>query len=115
MSGCPNEFGIYSRMVTLKMPDHLFKKNGGYYVDKTECDIDQCLVDEIRFLWSKGVVTTGSCCGHGINQGMLNVLESSVNKMIELGYELLDVPEPFWKYSFIPKSKHKQEKLDDEN
>lgn len=106
MGKCPNEFGIYDRMVTLIMPSHLFKKNGGIYVEKNMCDIDLCLVDEIKSLWGNGVVTTGSCCGHGINQGMINVTESSVDLMFELGYELLDVPKGCWEHSFIPKTKH---------
>lgn len=106
MGQCPNEFGIYDSMVTVKMPSHLFKSNGGFYVEKRMCDIDRCLVDEIQDLWRRGVVTTGSCCGHGINLGMINVAETSVDLMLGLGYKLMDVPESCWKYSFIPKSKH---------
>lgn len=34
MSNCPNEFGRYDGMVTLKMPSHLYKINGGYYTEK---------------------------------------------------------------------------------
>lgn len=73
---------------------------------KKNHDIDRCLVEEIQFLWSKGIVTTGSCCGHGIQQGMINVVESSVEQMMQLGYAKQDVAEGFCEHTFIPKSKH---------
>lgn len=30
--------------------------------------VDACIVHVISFLWSKGVVTLGSCCGHNENK-----------------------------------------------
>lgn len=27
--------------------------------------VDACIADTVRHLWSKGIVTHGSCCGHG--------------------------------------------------
>lgn len=106
MVQCPNEFGIYSAMIELKMPSHLLKINGGYYTEKVSCSIDLCLVDEIKCLWSKGVVTLGCCCGHGINKGMINVAEKSVDTMLHLGYMLLDTEGKFYPNTFLPKSKH---------
>lgn len=55
---------------------------------------DFCLEDELFQLWRCGVHTTGSCCGHGIMQPYIQVLDGeSVQKMHELGYEKLPVDE----------------------
>ncbi len=109
MLNCPNEFGIYDSMIELRFPDHMLKENGGYYTNKVGCQVDCCLVNEIKQLWENGVVTTGSCCGHGLIQGMINVTESSVDLMFKLGYELIDVPKGCWEHSFIPKTNHNKD------
>lgn len=56
------------------------------YVSKTHVMIDRCIVDEIKFLWSKGIRTYGSCCGHGKMVPMVNVHEDDMPVMLELGY-----------------------------
>ena len=48
--------------------------------------VDKCLVDEIRYLWKCGVITTGCCCGHNIVEPMINVHEDSERLMSDLGY-----------------------------
>ena len=54
--------------------------------------VDTCLQCEIQDLIRKyGVQTVGSCCGHGVKAGYIQVAEHSVSKMISLGYEALPI------------------------
>lgn len=56
--------------------------------------VDTCLQNEIQDLIRKhGVQTMGSCCGHGVKAGYIQVAENSVNKMLSLGYKHLPVDE----------------------
>ena len=57
-----------------------------FWRDKVVC-IDSCLASEIAWLWKHGVVTTGSCCGHGKVSPMINVIDLAIEKMEELGYK----------------------------
>jgi hypothetical protein len=52
----------------------------------SKISIDPCIYPEIVFLWSKGVVTYGSCCGHNNIESMVNVSEESIRIMLDLGY-----------------------------
>lgn len=55
---------------------------------------DTCLQDEIFNLIKKhGVKTVGSCCGHGVKQGFIQVDDYSANIMESLGYERLSLDE----------------------
>lgn len=47
---------------------------------------DTCLQPELHDLWSVGVKTIGSCCGHGILVPYIQVAPQYVQKMHELGY-----------------------------
>jgi len=75
---------------------------------KDSIDIDQCLEDEIKSLWDKGIKTTGCCCGHGRDLGFIQVTEDCINKMYELGYQNYIYEEEFGgterKDAFIPKT-----------
>lgn len=51
-----------------------------------EISIDPCIVEEIKDLWSKGIVTYGSCCGHNTHESMVNVRDDQSGLMIEMGY-----------------------------
>lgn len=84
----------------------MFASNGGYYMETKSCEVDHCIASEILDLWNHGIVTMGCCCGHGVNEGIINVLPQDVDMMLYLGYEQLDVPEGFCKETFRPKSKH---------
>jgi hypothetical protein len=55
--------------------------------------IDVCIALEISNLWKMGVKTCNSCCGHGKLPASIVVYEESIEKMVELGYEL----DPFYK------------------
>jgi hypothetical protein len=67
--------------------------------------IDNCLVDEIKDLWSKGIVTTGNCCGHNHCFPYIGVIEEHIWIMKSLGYEVQNNPmDESREDSFIPKS-----------
>lgn len=48
--------------------------------------IDMCIIDEIKHLWSLGIVTLGCCCGHNKIQSMVNVADKNIQQMLDLGY-----------------------------
>jgi uncharacterized protein (DUF1919 family) len=50
--------------------------------------IDPCIVDEIKYLWSVGIDTRGSCCGHNNHEGTIIVAEKDIKKMQKLGYNV---------------------------
>lgn len=92
MCNCINvEIGSYSNQVELPSP----------WNSKSIC-VDKCLEEEIKFLWSKGIITTGCCCGHNKVEPMINVSESSEDKMIGLGYNF--TISQFETKSFVPKT-----------
>ena len=51
-------------------------------------EIDDCLVDEIKDLWNKGIHTRGCCCGHGNDYSYIEVERVDIPKMIKLGYKV---------------------------
>ena len=69
-----------------------------------DIEIDDCLVEEIKYLWKKGIRTTGCCCGHkGKYQAYIGVLDGDIPKMLELGYKM-SINE-FGSIEFEPKTK----------
>jgi hypothetical protein len=77
-------------MVELEISDHMktYRQNRldkGY--TSTIC-VDPCIVDEIKYLWSKGIITYGCCCGHNKLQPMVNVDEKNIQKMLDMGYKI---------------------------
>ncbi len=67
--------------------------------------IDSCLVDEIKELWSKGIRTTGCCCGHNQIAPYIGVVDEDIPKMKEMGYKVAPNPcRPRSEDSFYPKS-----------
>ena len=71
----PQTKECYAQMAILSPP----------FRDKKIC-VDPCLKEEILFLWSKGVITTGCCCGHNILKPFINVDPSSETLMNQLTY-----------------------------
>ena len=52
--------------------------------------VDTCLQAEITdLIRNHKIWTVGCCCGHGIEQAYIQVSETSVPRMIDLGYEKL--------------------------
>ncbi len=101
MCDCENvDIGSYDNQTLLTAPDHMPKDNG-------YC-IDTCLVEEIKHLWSLGIITTGCCCGHNKLWGYIGVDEANEAQMIELGYQVQfnfsrpDDTDGFWPKSVEP-------------
>lgn len=98
---CKDYLGTYKCCKVLKLP----------WEDR-KVDIDNCIVEEIKYLWSQGVKTVESCCGHHmINAGYIAVEKDSIEKMNELNYENL-INENYTKSRefFKPKSELKEER-----
>lgn len=80
-----------------------------HFVNGKWVAFDACLAKELFFLWDNGIETIGSCCGRHTNSNkkttaFIQVIESYIPKMIELGY----IEDSNYKHkpcnSFVPKS-----------
>lgn len=75
---------------------------------KENVPVDACLADEIEYLWSLGIRTTGCCCGHGAILGFIEVVQEDISKMERMGYVHYiyetEVGGAERKDAFIPKS-----------
>lgn len=75
---------------------------------KKEVQVDECLADEIKELWSKGIKTCGCCCGHGFALGFIEVTYDCIKDMENMGYVHyiypIDCGGTERKDAFIPKS-----------
>lgn len=77
--------------------------NKGLY--KHHIWIDSCLLDEIKYLWDNGIVTTGCCCGHNLLPPYIGVDIRSSDDMKLLGYKVQYNPfDNKRDTSFYPKS-----------
>jgi len=56
----------YAHAVVVDIPPEvIIMYNNPSNERRTTVSIDKCLVEEIKHLWSKGIITGGCCCGHG--------------------------------------------------
>ena len=74
--------------------------------ERDEICVDTCLQDEIYTLnRRRGITTVGCCCGHGEKTGYIQVVESDVEDMLMLGYEMIPEDENGnGKWCFKPKT-----------
>ena len=81
------EIGSYDNQVKLNAPTHMENRAiDCHAIGETIC-VDRCIAEEVLFLWSSGVFTTGCCCGHNKLIGYIGVVgDDSVSKMQALGY-----------------------------
>ncbi len=88
MCQCHNvEIGTYNNQVILKAPDNIkIFANSPDRERKYTVGVDNCIAEEIKFLWDKGIRTTGCCCGHNKYLGYIGVVNKDIDKMLELGY-----------------------------
>ena len=109
MCKCVNvKMGSYDNQVILKMP------NGELM------GIDRCIAEEIKYLWSLGIQTTGCCCGHNKQEGCIGVIDRDIEIMKKGGYKVHCKEDDLGDESnFIPKSHYdkngKLEYLDYQN
>lgn len=45
--------------------------------------IDECIAKTLETLWSAGIKTTGSCCGHGSGSGVIGLVTWYNDKPLE--------------------------------
>lgn len=95
MCKCVNvQMGSFANQVVLSIPEHMKQYRDNRVADGLSPNvcIDRCIAEEIKHLWSLGIHTRGSCCGHNKQSGMINVADESINKMFILGYK--EYPNP---------------------
>lgn len=91
MCTCINiEVGSHANSVAIPIPLHMESYRQARLKEglSDTVGIDCCIVDEIKYLWSLGIVTYGCCCGHNKNESFVNVSEKDIQMMICLGYEM---------------------------
>ncbi len=50
--------------------------------------VDKCIADEIEWLHSIRIETTGCCCGHNKGNQYIRVVDKDAVRMLFLGYQL---------------------------
>ena len=89
--------GSYNAQVGLYAPDWSRHRLIG---------IDHCIALEVWNLWKQGILTTGCCCGHNINEGFIGVNSRYIIKMKKMGYRVRpNTSRPGAQDSFYPLSK----------
>lgn len=79
---------LYDNSVILEVPRNLnIRYNRPDRAKKNNVVVDPCLKDEIKYLWSLGIITTGCCCGHNIGFAYIGVEEDFIPEMEKLGYK----------------------------
>ena len=103
MCNCINvEIGSYSNQEIVERPSFL---KGVNLNESDKIGIDKCLLEEIKYLWSQEIRTTGCCCGHNKVQPYIGVIQGDIQKMIDLGYKVKkNSMYPKSRSSFYPKS-----------
>ena len=74
------DMGSYDSAVELVPPSFMPREDG-----RGIC-VDACLALEITQLWSRGIRTTGCCCGHGRLEPTIGVSDESAEEMLAAGY-----------------------------
>lgn len=84
----PQSQECYDRMILLDIPEHMIKYRENRVKDGfgDKIIIDPCIVDEIKMLWKNGIITYGCCCGHNIMNPYVNVDDSNIQQMLDMGY-----------------------------
>lgn len=57
--------------------------------------VDACIADYVQKMNDVGIVTVGSCCGHGKSPATVLVARESIRRMYELGYDYHEY-QPEW-------------------
>lgn len=92
--------GSYESQVELPRPSHMPARG----VESPTICVDKCLEEEIKYLWSMKITTTGCCCGHNKVYGFIGVLDKDIPRMKEIGYKVaLNPIRPDDEDSFRPK------------
>ena len=93
------------QMDLVQLPSFMRRYFANKGLEKYHIWIDSCLSDEIKYLWSEGIVTTGCCCGHNLLCPYIGVDIRSSDDMKLLGYKVQYNPfDSKRDTSFYPKS-----------
>lgn len=66
----------------------LEKLNVGWITNYGGIPVDKCIGEELETLIKNGIITVGSCCGHGDYNAHALVHESEKKKIESLGYKV---------------------------
>lgn len=110
---CENvAMGSYDNQVTVEIPPHMSPYKEARLEAGLSCVvcIDRCILETVQHLWSLGIRTIGSCCGHGDPRlAYVAVLDADITAMRSLGLRTIPgenayvfhirerVPENVWK------------------
>lgn len=73
------DFGTYANAVPLYPPVQIG-------ITRVPVTVDRCIAEEVQDLWSRGIVTTGNCCGHNQGEAFISVRDEDIPLMTDLGY-----------------------------
>ena len=113
MCSCVNvKMGSYDNQVELPRPKCMIGRTEGSSNPKTIC-VDKCIAEEVQYLWSCSIRTTGCGCGHNITEGYIGVIDKDVEFMKKSGYKVrINKDDLSDEKNFIPKSHYKGDKLE---
>lgn len=75
-------FGTYRNVVSLQPP---WREEGD------TISVDGCLALELLVLWSQGIKTYASCCGHNKKKGDIIADASNCKDLTDLGYQIKEM------------------------
>jgi len=84
------EIGSCTNQTCIAIPNHMQEYKEYRIKNKLKpliC-IDNCILNEVQYLWSLGIKTTGCCCGHNKLDGFIGVEFDDIEKMKNLGYKV---------------------------
>lgn len=89
---CVNvEMGSHKAGVPVEIPPHMesYRKARVAAGLSDFITVDRCILPEVQHLWSLGIRTMGSCCGHRTHQPSISVHADDEVRMFKLGYEVI--------------------------
>ncbi|AIQ54533.1 hypothetical protein [Paenibacillus sp. FSL R7-0331] len=87
--GTLNTEDVYLVKVQHIPADHIAKlANPQWIAEHGGIPVDRCIGLEVERLINAGVITVGSCCGHGIAPAVALVSEQSRGLLHRIGYEV---------------------------
>ena len=112
MCNCVNvKMGSYDNQIIVNRPKCMINRTEGSSNPDKIC-LDKCIAEEVQYLWSLGIKTTGCCCGHNIQEGYIGVIDKDILIMKKGGYKIhYNENRYFAEDSFIPKSHYENGKL----
>jgi len=68
------EIGTHANQVELETPEFMRALGRvGCLTFRETTSVDRCVAPLVQALWERGVITTGSCCGHNQRGGYIGI------------------------------------------